>query len=364
VRRIGVEEELLLVDAFNGRPVPGYHDVAAEAERRLDLPAAHELKQEQAEIASAPYRNLLHVGRDLRQRRDRLAEAAGERGLAVAATATSPVGGRATTTENERYQRMEQRFGLLERQQLTCGMHVHVEIESPDEGVAIVDRIRPWLSVLVALSANSPYWQGEDSGYASYRSIVWGQWPTAGPTELFGNLVTYRALVSDLMETGTILDEGMIYFDARLSRRYPTVEIRVADVCTDLDDGLTVAALARALVDTAAHQAAAGLPPAQVRSEVLQVATWGAARFGLSATLVDPISRRATDAATLIDQLVDHVRPALCRNDDLDFVEHSLRRILDRGTGSVRQRAAFDRRGDLRAVTLDLVARTGRASSR
>jgi carboxylate-amine ligase len=259
---------------------------------------------------------------------------------------------------------MEQRFGLLERQQLTCGMHVHVEIESPDEGVAIVDRIRPWLSVLVALSANSPYWQGEDSGYASYRSIVWGQWPTAGPTELFGNLVTYRALVSDLMETGTILDEGMIYFDARLSRRYPTVEIRVADVCTDLDDGLTVAALARALVDTAAHQAAAGLPPAQVRSEVLQVATWGAARFGLSATLVDPISRRATDAATLIDQLVDHVRPALCRNDDLDFVEHSLRRILDRGTGSVRQRAAFDRRGDLRAVTLDLVARTGRASSR
>jgi carboxylate-amine ligase len=265
VRRIGVEEELLLVDALNGRPVPGYHDVAAEAEHRLDRPAEHELKQEQAEIASAPYRNLLHVGRDLRQRRDRLAEAAGERGLAVAATATSPVGGRANTTANERYQRMEQRFGLLERQQLTCGMHVHVEIESPDEGVAIVDRIRPWLSVLVALSANSPYWQGEDSGYASYRSVVWGQWPTSGPTELFGDLATYRALVSDLLETGTILDEGMIYFDARLSRRYPTVEIRVADVCTDLDDGLAVAGLARALVDTAAQEAAAGLPPAQIR---------------------------------------------------------------------------------------------------
>ncbi|MGX7677377.1 carboxylate-amine ligase [Jatrophihabitans sp. DSM 45814] len=358
MRRVGVEEELLLVDAVTGVPVPGYYEVAAEAERRLDPPAEHELKQEQAEIASVPHHSLAAVGLDLRMRRDALRAAAAERDLAVAATATSPVGGRATTTENERYQRMETRFGLLERQQLTCGMHVHVSISSPAEGVAILDRIRPWLSVLVAMSSNSPYWQGEDTGYASYRTIVWGQWPTAGPNELFGDADSYRELVDELLGSGTLLDEGMIYFDARLSRNYPTVEIRVADVCTSLEDGVTIAGLARALVETASAQASSGVPPLMIRSEVLRVASWGAARFGLDGDLVDPISRRGVKAANLLDQLLDHVRPALVQSGDLPSVEEGLRRMLDRGTGAAQQREAFDRLGELGQVALDVVSRT------
>ena len=170
----------------------------------------------------------------------------------VVAVATSPFKVRPTATENERYARMIEMFGIIARQQLTCGQHIHVSINSPDEGVAALDRIRGWLPLLTAISANSPYWQGQDTGYASYRSIAWGQWPTAGPTETFGNVTGYHQAIKGLLETGAAMDDGMIYFDARLSASYPTLEIRVPDVCTDVGDSALIAALARGLVDTAA----------------------------------------------------------------------------------------------------------------
>ena len=132
---------------------------------------------------------------------------------------------------------------------------MHVGVASDAEGVAVLDRIGPWLAPLLALSANSPYWMGDDSGYASFRSQVWSRWPTAGPTRLFGTPEAYHAAVQGLVATGTILDQGMVYFDARLSARYPTVEIRVADVCLSADTATLLAALARGLVETAARAA-------------------------------------------------------------------------------------------------------------
>jgi carboxylate-amine ligase len=357
-RRVGIEEELLLVHPKDGTPQPGFAKVRAEAMSRRETPAEHELKQEQAEIASAPFKNLNHVRVDLRQRRDQLQSAAAAHELAVAASATSPMQVSSTLTPDVRYQLMEGRFGLLGRQQLTCGMHVHVSIDSPDEGVAVIDRIRPWLPVVIAMSANSPFWQGVETGYASFRTIIWGQWPTAGPTELFGGLSEYHGLVADLVASGTILDEAMIYFDARLSRKYPTVEIRVADVCTDLNDGVAIGAVCRALVDTVAQQALDGYAAPAIRSELLRIASWGAARFGLTAELVDTLDRRPVPAADLLDRLVDVTRDALVLNGDLAMVEHAVSRMLTRGTGAERQRSTFAANGDLTGVVLDVVGRT------
>jgi len=357
-RRVGVEEELLLVHPTVGVAVPGFDEVQAEAQRRHDVLVEHELKQEQAEIASAPLTDLYAIRQDLRQRRDEVQAAARAKGVAAAATATSPLAGRSTLTMDARYQRMESRFGMVERQQLTCGMHVHVSIASRHEGVAVLDRIRRWLSVLVALSANSPFWSSEDTGYASYRTVLWGQWPTSGPTELFGGLSGYQDLLADLLDSGTILDEGMVYFDARLSRRYPTVEIRVADVCTDLDDAVTIAAICRALVDTASEEHAAGRPAPPIRTELLRVASWGAARFGLRSDLVDTGRRRPMPAADVLDRLLDHIRPALHANDDRDLVERGVSRMLEEGTGADRQRAMLDKHGSFAAVVRDIIDRT------
>jgi carboxylate-amine ligase len=249
-------------------------------------------------------------------------------------------------------------FGIIAAQQLTCGQHIHVAIESTEEGVAILDRIRSWLPLLVALSANSPYWQGRDTGYASYRSIAWGQWPTAGPTEIFGSVQGYHRAIEDLLATGAAMDAGMIYFDARLSASYPTLEIRVPDVCTDVRDSALLAALARGLVDTAAAQWRHGQPADPTRIEVLRGAAWRAARFGLGERLLDHRCRRLVPAWAMIDALVQHVLPALRTHGDLDLVLAGIAGLRGRGTGADRQRAAYRRRALLTDVVHDAARRT------
>jgi len=363
-RTVGVEEELLLVDAVALRAKPVADEVVAEASEQ-DVTGVddvgqfeHEFKREQVEIGSEPWASLDELGAQLRRLRAEMADAAATQRAHIAALATNPLRGRPTPTDEGRYADMTRQFGMVARLQLTCGLHVHVSITSKEEGVAVLDRIRPWLAVLTALSANSPFWLGEDTGYASYRTVLWGQWPTAGPAELFGDAQAYERAVADLLTSGTILDRGMIYFDARLSANYPTVEIRVADICQYVDDAVAVAALCRALVETAVRQWQAGIPAPDARIGMLRAASWRAARSGLTGELVDVEAARAVPAWTLIEKLVDHVRPALRRYRDGDAVAAALSAIRERGNGASLQRAAFARRGALSDVIADAVRRT------
>jgi carboxylate-amine ligase len=243
---------------------------------------------------------------------------------------------------------MTEQFGLLARDQLTCGMHVHVAVDDPDQATAALTGIAPWLPVLLALSANSPFYGGSDSGYASYRTVLWGRWPTAGPTGSFGDRAEYDALRRDLIATGAARDDGMIYFDARLSVDYPTVEIRVCDVCVEVGDAVLIAALARGLV-TAALQAE---PAPPVRPELLRAATWRAARWGMAGELVafGTGRPRLLPAWDLIGELRDLVGPALEEAGDADRVDAALRAVQDRGTGADRQRQAYAGDGGFEAV--------------
>jgi glutamate---cysteine ligase / carboxylate-amine ligase len=144
--------------------------------------------------------------------------------------------------------------------------------------------------VLLALSANSPFWQGLDSSYASFRYQVWGRWPSSGPTEPFGTARAYRETVEQMVGTGTLLDPGMVYFNARLSGRYPTIEVRIADVCLRADDAVLIAALVRALVETEARAWRDGRAVLQPRTELLRLAAWRASRSGLDTALVNPVT--------------------------------------------------------------------------
>ncbi len=359
-RTVGVEEELMLVDPADGRPASAGASVLEVAQEWLgaDSRVEQEFKMEQTEIGSSPALDITALRDDLLELRRSVAAAAGSTGVHVVAVATNPFKVRPTATPDERYDRMAETFGLIAREQLTCGQHVHVSVVSGDEGVAALDRIRGWLPVLTALSGNSPFWQGKDTGYASYRSIVWGQWPTAGPTDPFGDIGGYQRAIADLLATGAAMDDGMIYFDARLSAHYPTVEIRVPDVCTDVRDAALIAALARGLVDTAVLEWRHGRPAPVIRVDVLRGAIWRAARFGLSGSLFDYRTRELVPAWALIDGLVEHALAALRSNDDLDFVLEQLDRLRRTGTGADLQRAEFARRGRLTDVVQHAAQRT------
>jgi carboxylate-amine ligase len=363
LRTVGVEEELLLVDSISGYPVAAAGVLAGPVRSPVaGLPPLAtldtELQQEQVETATAPCADLSRLAEQLRELRRRADDQARSAGARVAALATSPLPVTPHLTPQGRYQAISRHLGLTCSEQLTCGCHVHVAVSSDEEGVAVLDRIRPWLAVLTALSNNSPYWNGLDTGYAGFRTQAWSRWPGTGPSELFGTAAAYHERVGQMLGTGTPLDTAMVYFDARLSDSYPTVEIRVADVCADVEDTVLLAALARALVETAADEWRNGVPPDPVCATVLRLAAWRASRYGLDGPLVHPRSHRLSPTEDVVEALRQHLYPALAASGDLALVDVLLEQVLHRGSGASRQRQVARSSGDLSAVVADVVDRT------
>ncbi len=373
MRTFGVEEELLIVDPAtgvplaladallrglkpapdvepsptSGAPAPDVEQSAAAEPAHEESSFSFELKLEQIETQTAPcldYGGLLHQIRQSRAFTDQAARVLGAR---VAALATSPRASTTHTTPKPRYASMQQRFGLTVREQLTCGFHVHTSIGSPEEGVAVLDRIRDKLAVLIAISANSPFWNGTVTGFESYRTQAWNRWPAAGPSMIFGSVAMYRRVVSRLLETGVLFDEGMVYFDARLARYHPTVEVRVADVCLRAEDAALIAVLVRALVESASREWRDGVDPAPVPTVLLKMAAWQASNCGLRGKLLDFGSFRPAPAAEVVHALVEFLAPVLAEQGELELARRGVDRILANGTGSQLQRQA------LRAPGLD-----------
>jgi glutamate---cysteine ligase / carboxylate-amine ligase len=355
VRSFGVEEEMLLVAADSGAPVAVAEDVVSQEVG--DTPES-ELKRQQVETATAPCTTPDDLAAELREGRRAAAEAAGRKGASVAALATSPLAASPSVMPESRYQWMEREYALTAEEQLTCGCHVHVSVASAQEGVAVLDRIRPWLASLLALTANSPFWQERDSGYASYRHQVWGRWPSSGPSDVFVTPAAYHDTIRAMVGSGVLLDEGMVYFDARLSRRYPTVEVRIADVCLLADDAVLLAVLVRALVETAARDWQAGGSPPAVRSELLRLASWRASRSGLDGDLVHPVTARPAPASVVIGALLEHITPVLADTGDLDAATEMLDRLSSRGNGAAFQRRVHAETGDLAEVVRAAAAAT------
>jgi glutamate---cysteine ligase / carboxylate-amine ligase len=360
VRSVGVEEELLLVEPGTGRPravaEAALRDIrqAARDDPAGDHEAAEalglEIQRQQLETNTRPCRELDVLSGEIRRCRALAAEVAARAGVRVAALATSPVLVVPELVRDGRYLAMARAFGITADEQLTCGCHVHVDVSSDEEGVGVLDRIRPWLPVLLALSANSPFWQGRDSAYASFRYQAWCRWPTAGPTDAFGTAEAYRQTVRRMVSTGTLLDTGMVYFDARLSEHYPTLEIRIADVCLYADDAVLIAALSRALVETEACRWRAGKAVVPDRVEMLRLASWRASRSGVSDVLLHPLTGAPEPVEVVAKALLDHARDALDEVGDTPAVTELLADVLARGNGATFQRDTYQKGGHLAAM--------------
>ena len=368
---MGVEEELLLIDRSTGVPVPVADGVLAGA-MATRIPdrggVGGEMQREMIEVTTRPHTSLTALGGQVLDNRALVERVANGFGAHAAPLAASPTPVVPHGSDGVRYRQMMQRYGCIPRLSLTCGMHVHVSVDSPAEGVAVLDRIRTWTPVLIALSANSPFHDGSDTGHASYRSVAWSQWPCSGPAERFGSEERYRAVTETMLRTGALLDAGMLYLDARLSEHQPTVEVRVADVPLDPGVTVTIAGLVRAMVDTAVEEWRSGSLERDTPACVIRLANWRAALEGLDGELVDPLRGRPAPAREVVTLLLAHVLPALTANGDDQLVERGLADLFAQGTGAARQRAAFAATGDLGQVALaaamtNMRARTGRVGT-
>ncbi|GAA4149848.1 glutamate--cysteine ligase [Phytohabitans flavus] len=348
---VGVEEEFLLLDAEKSQAAPAVDAVLAEVPGDLRGQVAREYLTSQIEINSPPGLDLRALRHSLGLLRTGIAGAAERAGARVAAIGCCPVAGPEPPVVDEpRFHRMVERFGALSPGPGLNGVHVHIGVPDPHVRVQVLNHLRPWLPLLHAATTNSPFADGRDSGYASWRSVMWERWPSVGPTPYLESHDHYEDLVARLTSAGAMLDEAMLYWYARLSARYPTVELRIGDVCPTLDDTILVAALARGLVGTVLGDIEAGRPAPRIDHHLLSAAHWRAAHDGLSGLLVDPADQRSRPAWHLFQRLFDTVRPELERTGDLELVTLLMGRLRSRGTGASRQRAVYARTGDMAAV--------------
>ena len=342
---LGVEEEYQIVDPQTRRLCPRMAQILPAAETRLGEQVTTEFHQSQIEIATPVCRTLADVRAQLKRSRRAVIEAAGQDGKRIAAAGTHPLSraGAQPVTEKPRYRDMAEEYQALADELVIFGCHVHVALGDKEAAVGVLNRARHWLTPLLALSASSPFWDGRDTGYASYRTELWVRWPMAGPPGAFADRAEHDALVEALVRSGSISEPTKIYWDVRLPAKTPTLEFRVADVCPSLDDAVLLAGLARGLVRTFHAQAARGEPFAPARPELVRAAHWRAARYGLEGELMDVGAARLVPAPDLVRSLLALVRPALEDGGDWDEIAALTEQTLRRGNGAMRQRAALAR---------------------
>jgi glutamate---cysteine ligase / carboxylate-amine ligase len=361
---IGVEEEYQIVHPTTRELRSRARLILPEAQTALGDEVTPELYQSQIEIATPICQTLAEVRAELVRLRAEVIAAAEKYGNRIVAAGTHPFShwGEQQLTTKARYRGIAAEYQQLASEQLIFGCHVHVGISDREAAIQMMNRARIWLAALLAIAANSPFWLGVDTGYASFRTVIWRRWPMAGTPQVFASRAEYDALIDTLVQTKSVSDATKIYWDVRPSARFETLEFRVTDVCLTIDEAVTIAGLSRALARTCYDQAIRDEPAPDVRPELLRAAKWRAARYGIEAELIDVVDERAIPAQELIEKLLATLRPALETHGEWDEINTLTHDTLARGNGAARQRAAFAHAGHLEDVVDLLIAETAQGT--
>ncbi|WP_091381023.1 carboxylate-amine ligase [Actinokineospora alba] len=360
---VGVEEEFFLVDPATGALLP--HNVAVVESARLHgVELDLELLGAQVETKTTVCWTMREVRAQVLATRAAAAAAAVRSSARLVATGVSLGDDRdQPLTDKQRYARMADVFGPMAREHAVCGCHIHVAVPDRETAVQVSNHLRPWLPILLALTANSAVHRGRDTGYASWRSIMWSRWPSGGPPPYFTSAEHYDSLVAMMMESGMVLDKGMVYWDIRPSHHLPTVEVRVSDVPATVDETTLLAALVRALVATAIRATQAGTMALPVPPEVLRAAYWRAARDGMEGAAMDVATSRRVPPNQILVALMRHVRDELEDSGERQQVEKLLRKVLAQGNGATWQRRTLAAHGNLSEVVTVAARRTLQGTS-
>ena len=338
---VGVEEEFTLLDPRTGAVAPWADQVIRDCRDPEGVVA--ESMTYLVETRTPVCRTLGEVHHSLRTARRRVADAALRHGAVAVASGLAPFGlpSPPAVTDDPRYLELARRFPFAMSTNGTCACHVHVAVPTRQLGVEALLRMRRWLPALIALTANSPISQGRDIGWASQRLVFASRWPTAVPAPAVWSVEEYDHLLSGAVASGDALDARNVYFLARLSPRYPTIETRVADVSLTAEETLCYAGLVRALVAMSVDEALRGRPVVLVPERALRRSCRSAAQVGLAGTLTDPQTAEQVEAWELVDRLVTQVRPQLRAHGDEALVSSTLDKLRVLGGGAERQRRLF-----------------------
>lgn len=359
---IGVEEEYQIIDPVTRELSPMANQILPVAEKTLGDAVQLELMLSQIEIATPVCRSLEEVQSQLVRLRGGVIDAAAQLGARIGAAGTHPFSSwlNQPIAPGERYQMLIDNYRDMVRQQLIYGCHVHIGLSDRKAAIFVLNHARLWLPVLLALSANSPMWMGDDTGYASFRTGLWWSSPLSGPPPVFTSRAEYDATVQALVASKAVEDPWSIYWDIRLSERFSTIEFRVMDVCLTVREAVMIAGLVRALVRTGYELALREEPALPVRAELIRAANWRSSRYGLEADLIDVQAERAVPARDLIETFLAFLRPALEANGDWERISTTVADILQHGNGATRQRAIFNQSGELNDVVDFIIKETAK----
>jgi carboxylate-amine ligase len=357
--RFGIEEEYFLADASTrdtSRRTEPFHD----AVRARASATERELLAAQVEVATTPAGDVAAARAQLLELRAGLVEIGREHGILVLASGTQPLArwDRQQQTKKERYDRLIQQMQMLGRRNVVCGMHVHVEVPRPAERIDLMNRMLPFTPLLLALSASSPFWQGHDTGLAAYRLSVWGEMPRTGLPDLFDGAADYDRYVAAMIRSGAIKDASFIWWTLRPSMHFPTLELRVADSCTRLEDTLGIAVLYRCLVRLLDRSPTLNREQTGAARAITAENLWRAQRDGIRAAFLD-IDGVTVPFATGLEAVLSQVEEdAAALGCEAELAR--LRTIAGQGTSADRQLAVFSAaRGDARqalSTTVDWIA--------
>ena len=340
---LGIEEEYLLVDRKSRDLVTTLPPaIMQECEDCLEGQVSPEFLQSQIEVETRVCKDLAEARADLVHLRKTVADVAKKHGLAVIAASTHPFAQWKTQqhTDKERYNALEQDMQVVARRLLICGMHVHIGIDDDELRIDLLNQIPYFLPHLLALSTSSPFWEGVDTGLRSYRLCVFNELPRSGLPEQFSSFSEFSRTVSIMVNAGLVEDATKLWWDVRPSARFPTLEMRITDICTRLDDAICIAAIFRCLCRMLYRLRRDNQRWRTYSRFLVDENRWRAQRYGFEEGLVDFGKGQITPFPELLDELLDVLREDAEFFDCVAELDHA-RTIIDRGTSAHRQLAVY-----------------------
>ena len=356
---IGIEEEYQILDPESGELTSYIQEFLEQGRLVLQDQIQPEMLQSQVEVGSKICSSIREAREELARLRGSIVRVAEANGLRVAAASTHPYSSwmEQEVTDAERYNRHAREMAEVARRMLIFGMHVHVGIDDKDLMIDVMDQARYFLPHLLALSTSSPFWHGRETGLKSYRSIVFENLPRTGPPPEFKSWAEYERFIATLISTGCIDEPTKIWWDIRPHPKFPTLEFRVFDICTKLDEAVCLAALILGIVAKLIKLRQANQSWRRYQHHLVTENKWRAVRYGIDGKLIDFGQQREVPVRDLIGELLALIDDVVDELDIRDAAEYA-NVILEEGTSADRQLAVYRETGDLRAVVDQLISET------